>query len=113
MDESEGEEDGESKAESETWQERIVRWRFQSNSTPKRIIGFWLKASIELFVIVGIPVGIFVLATTSIADIPLSSLPLQPTGTQSRVISWIILSVSGWYALRCMLTENLDLSNGE
>lgn len=92
----------------DTWQERIVQWRFEASSVPKRIAGFWLKAGIEMGVVVGVPVGLFVLAATTLGNVTLSSLPIGQLGRQSILVTWILLSVLAWTPLRCLLTDELQ-----
>ncbi|MFC4246490.1 hypothetical protein ACFOZ7_05695 [Natribaculum luteum] len=105
--------DQEIERQPETWQERIVRWRYESNSTPKRIIGFWLKAGIEVIIIIGIPMGLFIFTTTTLVDFTLSTLPILPTALESKTIAWSILTAGSWLSLRCMLTEELELVNAQ
>lgn len=93
---------------SETWQERIVQWRYQSNSIPKRIAGFWLKAGIEAGVVVGVPVGLFVLAATALANVEIAALSTVHLENRSRLVTWLLLTLLCWAPVRCLLTDELQ-----
>ena len=106
---SNGRDDTNNSHRHETWQERIVYWRYQSQSVPKRIAGYWLKAVIEAFVIIGFPLGFIVYIVTTVGGITLSESSLLPAGTDSILTAWLVLTIGGWLNLRCMLTEELEL----
>lgn len=93
----------------DTWQERIVEWRYSSNSIPKRIGGFWIKAGIEGGIVVGLPVGLFVLAATTLANVQFSVLSVVQVQGSSVLTTWILLTVFGWLTLRCLLTDGLQV----
>lgn len=75
---------------------------------PKRVVGFWLKAGVEAGIVVGVPVGLFVLAATAAGTVTLSAVPGVRLAGHSRVLTWVLLTVIGWSPLRCLLTDELQ-----
>lgn len=90
-----------------TWQEQIIKWRF-SNSLPHRILGFVLKAGIELTTL-AVPIGVFIVVLTTVVGISITDLaPLPSSVEQPRTLSWIVLTAVAWARLRCFTTDGLE-----
>lgn len=92
-------------------QETILLWRFQGQNTWKTVVGFWLKATIEFVLMIGVPLGVFIFVLTSFADLSLGTIPLVSETTYPRLISWLVLTAIAWTRLRCLYADNVDLQS--
>lgn len=89
----------------------IIRWRFSGGLT-KSILGFWAKASIEIGIIIGVPVAGLIIVATEAVGISVGTLPQVPESSHPRILAWAVLSIAPWLqSLRCMLATGIQIND--
>jgi len=60
---------------------------------------------------IGIPVGIFVILAVTVAGFSVSVLPMIPQTNSPKLLPWLVLTVIGWFRLRCMLADGMEVTS--
>lgn len=94
-----------------SFQETVLLWRYQGQNTWKTVVGFWLKAVIELVLMIGLPLGVFIFVLTTLAELSLGAIPLVNETRNPRLIGWIVLTASTWLQLRCIYADRVDVDS--
>lgn len=94
-----------------SFQDTVLLWRYQGQNTWKTVVGFWAKATVESVLMIGVPVGVFTVALTALAEVSFGSVPLVNETQNPRLIGWIVLTAGGWVQLRCLFADGVDVKS--
>jgi hypothetical protein len=86
----------------------ILEWRYNQDSILKTTVGLWIKGGYEAFLMLGIPLGMILLAFDQISTITIDMLPLVPEVDAPLWAIWILTCLAAEYKERCLLTLGTD-----